>query len=195
MLEKALAGHTSGVRLLAPPQQFEDIRLLTPEGIHKVLQLARASYPFVVIDQEDCFHEEQVMALRQADVILLAARLDFTSLRNTRRVLDYLGQMSIPREQVQLVINRHGQPKELPAEEVEKALELKLAHFIPDDPGAVNAATNSGVPVVLKTPSSRAAQAIIRLGKSLIPSGAPAAGPRAGPPSKSTITRWLAAFR
>lgn len=192
MLETAMAVHSSGVSLLAPPLQYDDIRLITPQGVHKVLSLAREAFPFVVVDQEDCFHEEQVMALRQADVILLVARLDFCSLRNTRRILDYLGQTGITKERVQLVINRHGQAKELPAEEVQEALEIKRTHLIPDDPGAVNGANNTGVPVVVKAPSSKAALAIVRLAKTLAPSTAPASA--AISPSKSTIMRWLAPF-
>ena len=174
--------------------QYEDIRLLTPPGIHKILALVRAGFPFVVIDQEDCFHEEQIMALRQADTILLVVRLDFTSLRSTRRILDYLGQMSISKDRVQLVVNRHGQAKELPVEEAEQALQVKLIHLIPDDPSSVNAANNTGVPVVLKAPTSKAAQAIVRLGKSLLPASA-AQTPRPISSPKSGVMRWLSPFR
>ncbi len=193
MLDKAGVAHSSGVRLLAAPMHFEDIRLLTPRGVEKVLGLARASFPFVVIDQEDCFHEEQVMALRQADTVLLVARLDYTSLRSARRILDHLGQMNIPRERVRVVVNRHGQAKELPRQEVEESLRIKLTHFIPEDPGPVNGANNTGVPVVLKAPSSKAARSILRLGKSLL--AANPSAPKLVSPSKSAVMRWLAPFR
>ena len=193
MLEKAGVAHTSGVRLLAAPVQFEDIRLLTPHGVQKVLGLARAQFPFVVIDQEDCFHEEQVIALRQADMVLLTARLDFTSLRSARRILDHLNQMGVARDRVRLVINRSGQAKELPKEEAEQALGVELAHLIPEDAAAVNGANNTGLPVVLKAPSSKAALAITRLGKSLL--AAPAAPKRTPAGSKSGVMRWLAALR
>ncbi|HVS38679.1 MAG TPA: hypothetical protein VMS17_24195 [Gemmataceae bacterium] len=194
MLEKAGVGHSSGVRLLAAPLHFEDIRLLTPGGVQRVLGLARGAFPYVVIDHEDCFHEEQVLALRHADTILLAARLDYTSLRSARRTLDHLDRMGILRERVSLVINRHGQAKELPKEEVESTLRIKLTHFIPEDPGAVNAANNTGVPVVLKAPSSRAAQAIRRLGKTLLAAN-PNPPPKLASQSKSSVIRWLAPFR
>ncbi len=194
MLQKALVTHSCGVGLIAPPQLYDDVRLLTPQGIHKVLFLAREAFPFVVVDQEDCFHEEQVMALREADSILLVARLDFTSLRNTRRIIEYLGQMSVPKERIEVVVNRQGQPKELPVAEVAQALQLELRHVIPDDPATVNGANNNGVPVLLKSPSSRVAQAISRLAKSFLPPG-PSADPRPVSPSKSAVMRWLAPFR
>jgi pilus assembly protein CpaE len=189
MFEKALVPHSSGVHLLAPPQSYDDVRLLTPQGIHKAVRLARDTFPFVVIDQEDCFHEEQILALRQADRVLLVARLDFTSLRNTRRLLDHLSRLDIPLGRVQLVINRHGQAKELPAGEVEPIIGLPISHLLPDDPRTVNGANNAGVPLVLKSPACKLAQCITGLGKSLLPTNAPAR-----PPKPRSGFRWLTTF-
>ena len=122
MFESALVVHASGVHLLAPPQMYEDIRLVTAAGVQKTLNLAREAFRFSVVDLEDCYHEEQVAVLRQADFILLVFRLDFTSLRSTRRILDYLEQAGLPGDRVRLVINRYGQAKELPLSEAENAL-------------------------------------------------------------------------
>src|SRR5579875_1339452 len=80
MFESALTPHPSGIYLLAPPLVYEDIRLLTVQGVNKTLQLARDIFRFTVVDLEDYYHEEQVVVLRQADFILLVFRLDFTSL-------------------------------------------------------------------------------------------------------------------
>jgi pilus assembly protein CpaE len=167
MFETALTTHPSGVHLLAPPQMYDDIRLITAQGVKKSLALARESYPWTVADLEDCFHEEQVVALRQADAVLLVFRLDFTSLRNTRRALDHLDQIDVPADRVRLVTNRYGQAKELPAEEAEQALGRKIAHFIPDDPKTVNGANNTGVPAVLKAPATKVAQSIVQLARGL----------------------------
>jgi pilus assembly protein CpaE len=169
MFESALTAHPSGVHLLAPPQMYADIRLITAQGVKHSLALARDCFPFTVADLEDCFHEEQVVALRQADLILLVFRLDFTSLRNSRRVLEYLNQLDVPADRVRLVANRYGQAKELPAEEAEQALGAKIAHFIPDDPKTVNGANNTGVPAVLKSPATKVAQSIAQMARSLRP--------------------------
>jgi pilus assembly protein CpaE len=197
MFEAALVPHTGGVHLLAPPQMYEDIRLVTPKGVHKTLTLARETFPLTVADLEDCFHEEQVIALRQADLVLLVFRLDFTALRNTRRILDYFEQIGIPAERVRLVINRYGQAKELPVSEAEEALGRKVAYFIPDDPKTINGANNTGVPVVLKTPSSKVAQSIAHLAGELARRGSegnipPSLARRANSPARSA--GWLASF-
>jgi pilus assembly protein CpaE len=189
MFETALTPHASGVHLLAPPQMYDDIRLITTQGVKKSLALARESFPWTVADLEDCFHEEQVVALRGADAILLVFRLDFTSLRNTRRVLDYLTQLDVPADRVRLVTNRYGQAKELPADEAEQALGLKIAHFIPDDPKTVNGANNTGVPAVLKAPATKVAQSIAQLARGLKP-----AAPAKSANGLARGVSWLTSF-
>src|SRR5205814_8955490 len=111
-----------GVHLLGAPQTFGDTRVVGAHGVTQALAMARKTFPIVVVDLEDCFHEEQLVTLRQATGILLVARLDFTSLRNARRILEHLQELDIPRYQVKVVINRAGQPNELPLAEAEEAL-------------------------------------------------------------------------
>ena len=72
MFEKALIRHASGVHLLASPQVFADTRLVSPQGVSQILTWARRLFMYTVVDLEDCFHEEQVMALRQAAVFVNA---------------------------------------------------------------------------------------------------------------------------
>jgi pilus assembly protein CpaE len=165
MFEKMVVRHSSGVCLMGAPPSFGDARAITPQGVSAAVTMARRIYTHVVADLEDCFHEEQVTALRQATGILLVARLDFTALRNTRRVLDYLAQLSLTREMVRVVINHRGQPGELPVEEAEDALGEKLLYFIPEDPKTFNAANNTGIPVLLKYPKAKASQSITELAK------------------------------
>jgi pilus assembly protein CpaE len=168
MFEKALVQHPCNVHLLASPQVFGGTRLVTATGVSQALMMARKLFPHVVIDLEDCFHEEQVLAARQASVLLLVARLDFTSLRNARRILEHLRELGIPESRIRLVANRFGQPNELPVNEAEAALDVKIAHFIPDDPRTINGANNTGIPAVLKAPSTKVAQGIAQLARSIL---------------------------
>ena len=168
MFERMLVRHASGVHLLGSPQLYKDIRRVTPAGVTEGLRLAKTYFPCVVVDLEDCFHEEQTVALRQADSILLVTRLDFTSLRSCRRIMEHMQDLDVPKAKVRLVVNRHGQPNELPVDEVESALGQKLRQFIPEDAKTVNGANNMGIPVVLHAPNTRVAQAIIGVARSCL---------------------------
>jgi pilus assembly protein CpaE len=167
MFERSLVRHDSGVHLLAPPRTFADVSQVTPEGVRQAVALARLLFAYVVVDLDHSFREEQVIVLCQADVVLLVMRLDFTSLRNMRRTLEHLERLGVDKERVQIVVNRYGQPKEIPAAKVEEALGLKILHYIPDDPKTVNRANNSGVPVVLETPSAKVSKCFARLAVSV----------------------------
>ena len=167
LLERSLTRHASGVHLLAPPRTFADIAYVTPEGVDQALNLARAVFPYVVIDIDHGYRDVQVRALRQADLILLVLRLEFATLRNTRRALDQLEQLGIDKNRLRLVVNRHGQPKEVPAAKAEAALGVKIFHYVPDDPKSVNRANNNGVPFVLETPSARVSKSVTRLAMSI----------------------------
>jgi pilus assembly protein CpaE len=168
MFESALVPHTCGVHLLAPPLMYEDIRNVTAQGVTKTLHLARDSFRFTVVDLEDCYHEEQLVVLRQAEFILLVLRLDFTSLRSTKRILANLEQAGINNERVRLVINRYGQAKELPLSEAEEALGHKISFLVPDDPKNINGANNAGEPIVFRTPSAKVAQSILQMANTLV---------------------------
>jgi pilus assembly protein CpaE len=168
MFEKVLVQHHSGVHLLGSPQVFGGLRVVTAQGVGQALALARKLFPHVVVDLEDCFHEEQVLAVRQATTLLLIARLDFTSLRNARRIVDHLRELEVPENRLRLVANRYGQPNELPAAEAEEALGMKVAHYIPEDARTINAANNTGIPAVLKAPSTKVSQAIGQMARLLV---------------------------
>jgi len=165
IFEKMLVRHASGVHLLGAPLMFGDTRVVSAQGVTQALAIARNVFPVVVVDLEDCFHEEQAVTLREASKILLVARLDFTSLRNARRILDHLQDLAMDPKQVQVVINRFGQPNELPVAEAEYALGQELHHFIPDDPKTINGANNTGIPAVLKEPAAKVSRIITDLAK------------------------------
>ncbi|HEX5271182.1 MAG TPA: hypothetical protein VFW33_11865, partial [Gemmataceae bacterium] len=81
IFERCLVQHESGVHLLAPPRNIADSRCITAEGVRQALALGRNLFPYVVIDLDHSFREEQLATVRQADQVLLVLRLDFTSLR------------------------------------------------------------------------------------------------------------------
>lgn len=167
MFEKCFVAHRSGVQLLAAPSNDRECSDITPRAVRKLLSMARGNFPFVVLDLDRSRRDIQAQALYQAAFVLLVVRMDFVSMRQASRELTYLDDLGISRDRIRLVANRFRQPKELPTSEVEKALGLKIASFIPDDPKSVNRANNKGVPVVLEKPWSRSSRGLHRLAESV----------------------------
>jgi pilus assembly protein CpaE len=167
MFERSLVKHESGVSLLASPFHLADVPRIKAEGVTQAVLLARASFPFVLADVASNYREEQLVLLRQADVILVVFRLEFSSLRNVRRSLEYLESLDISLEKVQLVVNRHGQPQEVPASKSEEALGRKISYYLPDDPKVVNRANNHGVPLVIEAPAVRVSRILMQMATNL----------------------------
>jgi pilus assembly protein CpaE len=167
MFEHSLVRHASGVHLLAPPGSLADLAHVTPEGIRQALTLGRAYFPYVLADLDHSFREEQLQALRLADVVLVVLRLEFVALRNVRRTLEQLEKMGLGPDRVRLVVNRYGQPKEVPAARAEDALGAKIFHYVPEDSKTINRANNNGVPAVLESPSAKVCMSIAQLAMSI----------------------------
>jgi pilus assembly protein CpaE len=81
--------------------------------------------------------------------------------------MDYLEKAGIGRDRIRLVVNRHGQPKEVPTAKAEEALGVKIFHFVPDEPRTINRANNNGVPAVLESPSARVCKSLASLAQSV----------------------------
>jgi pilus assembly protein CpaE len=167
LFERSLTRHPSGVHLLGAPRHYDDIAQVTPEGVHQAIALARSSFPYVLVDLDHSFRAEQVEVLREADSVLLVLRLDFASLRNAHRALELLERLGVDRDRIYLIVNRYGQPKEIPFSKAEEALGMKIFHYVPDDPKSINRANNNGVPVVTESPSSRVAKSVTKLANSV----------------------------
>lgn len=167
LLERSLVQHSNGVRLLAAQIQISDAGHVTWEGIRQVLSLASDMARYIVVDMSHSFLETMSPMLMQADQIVLVLRLDFTSLRNTRRVREHLEQNGIPRDRILVVANRYGRPGELSASEAQTALGLQIAHYVIDDPKNVNRANNQGIPVVKYAPNAKVSRQLTELALSL----------------------------
>jgi pilus assembly protein CpaE len=161
--ERSLTRHASGIHLLAPPRCFDDVALITPEGVEQAIELARSTYPYVLVDLDHSFRPEQAAALCRSQLVLIVFRLDFASLRNVRRALEHMERLGINQERVRLVVNRYGQPKEISPAKAEEVLGMKLFHHVPDDPRAVNRANNNGIPVVLAEPRASVSKSLAKL--------------------------------
>jgi pilus assembly protein CpaE len=105
-------------------------------------------------------------ALTSANVAIIVTDLSLAGLRDTTRLKTYLKAQG-GECQVMVVANRvgHGGKGELSRADFEKALGGPLAALIPDDGSAVAHAVNTGRPLAVEAPASKATQAMLALGQ------------------------------
>ena len=93
--------------------------------------------------------------------------MEFSSLRNVRKTFEALEALDILPDKVRLVVNRYGQPQEVPFAKAEEALGRKIQHYIPEEAKTINRANNHGIPVVIETPTAKVSKALIQLAAAL----------------------------
>jgi pilus assembly protein CpaE len=178
-LKRSLVQHASGVSLLPHPVQMADVGLIHEDHLQRVIGLLRASYTHLIIDVSKRFTPTDVTAMRMADIILMVAQLELSSLRNVVRIMMTLNNEDELRNKVRIVLNRVG------CDFFDGAISLKKAEEtigqpaywqIPNDPKAMMASRNAGVPLIQHAPRSKVHQSVAALAEALCGKEEPADG-------------------
>jgi Flp pilus assembly CpaE family ATPase len=140
---------------------FSDLRGIDASLIQRLLALAQASYPFVVVSCEDMVHAEQMQSVVASDEVVILMRLDLVAAHRAKQHYDFVIRNGVPAQRIHIVAMGAGVGGELPTSSVKELLGVKVVHCIPDDPAAVTASINVGNPVVLEVPRSPASKAIV----------------------------------
>ena len=179
-LRRAMAKHEpTGLAILRHPLEIAEVGLIHELHVERILNLLKISYTHLVLDLSKCLLPTDLTALRMADVILLVAQLELSSLRNVVRLIHCLGGEENLADKIRVVVNRQG------ADAVEEGISLKKAEEVigkpifwqvPNDTKAVIGARVAGHPLVKHAPKSRVQQSIYGLTQALYgkPVGAPA---------------------
>jgi pilus assembly protein CpaE len=175
--------HASGVEVLPAPVQPEEADLVTENKLSRLVDVARASYDFVVVDTAPFFHGPLLPVLDRTDQLLLLCGIDVPTIKNVRLALDTLEQLHFAKERLGLLLNRPNSKAGINRHEVERALESKVRFELPADP-AVLQWVNQGTPIVLGDPKANYSQAIRQLATTL--AGRPSNGNK---PKSRFLTR------
>jgi pilus assembly protein CpaE len=165
----------TGLSLLPAPKRPEEADLVGVAQLVAILDAARTGFDAVVIDTGPLFDAAMLAALDHSQQLLLVCNPEVTSLKNVRIGLETIDRLGFPREKVSLVANRIGAAGAVAPDDIEDALDTKIAFALPDDP-AVPAAINRALPVVLADEGSDFAQAAARLAETVFAGSRAAAG-------------------
>jgi pilus assembly protein CpaE len=187
-LKRSLSKHASGVALLPHPVQIEDAALIQEEHLQRLVNLMRASYTHQVMDLSKSFSPVDVAALRLADVILLVAQLELSSLRNVVRMLLTLDNDSSLSSKVKIVLNRVGsESTDISVKKAEETIGRPIFWQVPNDTKAMVDSRNQGVPLITLAPKSKVQLSLNGLAQALC-------GKETAAPPKERNNRWSGLF-
>jgi len=162
-LRRSLCKHSSGLSLLPHPVQMEDAALIREDHLQRVIGLLRASYTHLVLDLSKSFSPTDVAALRMADVILLVAQLELSSLRNVVRMQMTLGNDDQLGPKVRVVLNRVGSDTDISPKKAEETIGKPIYWQVPNDARSMQESRNHGAPLLQHAPKSKVQQSIAGL--------------------------------
>lgn len=146
LLERLLFKHGPHLSVLPCATTAHIAKEPDVDVIAKMLDLARATFPHVVLDLPNAWSPLVRSALVAADDILLVSEPDLANLRNARCMLDFLKQVRPNDRPPRLILNRVGMPKrrEIKPAKFAAALEIGLSAKIDFDPAVFSTAAVNG---------------------------------------------------
>ncbi len=163
-LKGALSRHESGLYLLPHPMQLDDVGLIHEEHLQRLLALLRTGHTHIIVDLSKSFRPTDFTALQMADIILLVAQLELTSIRNCVRLLQSMGNVEGLSEKIYLLMNRVGaDDQDISIQRAEETISRRVFFVIPNDSKAMLSSRNVGKPLIQFAPKSKACQAFIQL--------------------------------
>lgn len=134
--------------------------------VQEILKVLAAAYDDVIVDTSPRFSEATVVALEEADRVIVVTSPDIPSLHSTAKGLEVLVQrLGFPKEKITLVLNRANSAIGLTAEDMGRFLDRPIDHRLPSDGDTAVRACNTGVPLVRKRGRSPLARALRTLAR------------------------------
>ncbi len=189
LLKRSLTKHSSGLYLLPRPVQLEDMALIKPDDLRRVIGLLKATFTHLIIDCSKGYSAIDMVALEMANHILLVTQLDLPCLRNVVRLMMSFGQMEAIKDKIKIVVNRVGLDNHIGLKKAQETIGREIFWQLPNDYRVMVEVRNNGVPLIEQAPKAAITQSIISLAEALTKDGAGAVS--GGDPNKTTTVERL----
>jgi pilus assembly protein CpaE len=169
LFEKLLSPCGDNLSVLTAPASLESCNDLAEGAFERVLDLARSSVPFVVLDIPHVWTPWVKKTLVAADEIVITTTPDLVGLRNSKNLLAILQQARPNDSPPRLVLNQVGVPRrsEIKPAQFAKALNLEAIACIAFDPATFSAAANLGRMIADETARTPAARHFAHIAEKL----------------------------
>ncbi len=168
LLKRSLTKHSSGLFLLPRPAQLEDLSLITPEDLQRIIGLLKAAFTHLILDLSKSYSRLDIVALEMASQVLLVTQLDLPCLRNVVRLLASFKQIEGLADKVKIVVNRVGlETGQITLKKAQDTIGREFFWQLPNDYRTMIEARNNGVPLIEQAPKAPITQAMVSLAEAL----------------------------
>lgn len=166
---KFLLTHPTGLKVLAAPSSHSDALNITEKEIEIVIDNLKAcDFDIIILDTGNNTKDYTLIALDKAQIILMIATLDLTTINDTSLLLNTLKSIQFPVSKIRLVVNKMPRrDKDIDVNEIAQVLGAPIIGIIPEYP-RIRQLNNSGTPAVLGK-DNEFSEAIRKIGNTLVP--------------------------
>ena len=126
----------------------------------------RPHYDYIIIDTTPLFNDATIVAIENANLVLLVSALDISTLRNTKMCLNILESIQ-QRDKVELIINRVTDGI-ITIKDVKRVLDTQIKNRISLDFKTALTSHNKGIPIVIEAPRTQIAQELTQIAKNIV---------------------------
>jgi pilus assembly protein CpaE len=152
VLMSIIGTHDSGLSFIAAPTFPSEAETLRGDTLGTALRLMKSQFEYVVADLPHDFSEPALQALDVADVILMVATPDMSSIRAAAAAMDTYEKLGYKREKIKLVLNAIFPRSSLSKEKIESASGVSTIVTIPYVQDVFVDAINFGQPPLYHRP-------------------------------------------
>ena len=169
LLDVMLSKHSSGLSLIAAPNQPSEMRSFKPALVVRLLDLVSAYFDYVIIDVPRIWFPWTETVLLGSNKIFVVADMTVPSVRDSKRMIDAITAKGGQKLDPKVIVNRMDNRKNvagLNASDVAAALGDRLIGSIPNNYTLVRDAVDRGVQLGQIEPDNnvtRALSAILQL--------------------------------
>ncbi len=164
LLKRSLTQHASGLYLLPRPVQLQESDMIEVEDIQRIIGLLKASFSHLIFDTSKAYSQIDLLAMQEADYVLLVTQLDLPCLRNVVRLMMSFSEFDGLREKTRIVVNRVGLDSgQISLKKAQETIGDEIFWRIPNDYRVMSEVRNNGVPLLERAPKAAITQAVVEL--------------------------------
>jgi pilus assembly protein CpaE len=152
LIDSIIYNHESGLSFIAAPTFPSEAETIKSETFGVALQLLGRKFDYIVADLSHDFSAITIQALDAADLVLMVASPDMSSIRAAAAAMDTYSKLNYPPDKIRLVLNATFPRSGLTKERIEAALKTRVTATIPYAQELFVEAINLGRPLIFAKP-------------------------------------------
>jgi pilus assembly protein CpaE len=192
LLKKSMTKHASGLYLLPRPVQLQDAPLVSPEDFQRVAGLLKATFSHLIFDLSKAYSDLDMVAMREAEHVLLLTQLDLPCLRNVVRLMMSFDEIDTLKDKTRIVVNRLGlDAGGIGLKKAQETINREIFWRVPNDYRAMAEARNNGIPLITQAPKAAITQSVIALAATLGTNDVPSRAAARAAEKRPGVSRWI----